>query len=368
MSILKNRTDSFQSNTVKWPYNNNSEYFKTESFSKAGFYFVPRPKAPGSGRCFICDIELSHWKPNQSPFIRHGVESPHCPWNCLNYPDTHKRPLSDPKKALDHPRSLILPSRVKCAYYGVSITLKPNDIDLLNKHHKLSNDCPFFDKTHTTHNSIITGLNGTRPKESSTKRLINSVSSSPYTNESASKRTKGQEKFLEPLVVTKMRTKSVQKTVNIKAEDSICNINQIFTPPKLTSRVMATYDSARLVHHRTRITRNNPSGVNTLPDFKSSLIIKPTGPSIVSSASIVPPAKKETRSPRKRSLSISSVSNNDAPSTKKANVKRVLASTMANTEVTSSIKKPFEDKNKGYYNGYLDNKENISPHKLTYIR
>lgn len=74
-------------------------------FAKAGFYFVRRPKAPDSVRCFVCDIEVSHWRPNQSPFVRHGLESPHCAWKLLNFPDAHKVSLNTDYKNNGGPRS-----------------------------------------------------------------------------------------------------------------------------------------------------------------------------------------------------------------------------------------------------------------------
>ncbi|GAA5808378.1 hypothetical protein MFLAVUS_001769 [Mucor flavus] len=112
--------------------------------------FVGRPNALGCVRCFLCNVKLSDWQPKQSPFLRHGNESPHSAWKRLNFPDAHKRPLSDPTKAFNTPRTekyptaaklagagfyfspADLPSRAKCAYCGVSITINPNDTDLLS--------------------------------------------------------------------------------------------------------------------------------------------------------------------------------------------------------------------------------------------
>jgi hypothetical protein len=67
-------------------------------FAKAGFYFVRRPKYSDSVRCFMCDVELSHWRPGQSPFARHTKESPTCAWKWLNYPDANAKPLVVNKK------------------------------------------------------------------------------------------------------------------------------------------------------------------------------------------------------------------------------------------------------------------------------
>ncbi|KAG2230231.1 hypothetical protein INT48_006233 [Thamnidium elegans] len=428
MNILQNRIDSFQNNVVKWPYSNNSKYAKTESFAKAGFYFIRRPKALDSVRCFICDIELSNWKPNQSPFVRHGNESPRCAWKRLNFPDAHKRPLSDPSKAYDRPRSIsmrsarlatfnchnywppkkgttkyptaaklagagffftptaILPSRVKCAYCGESITVYPNDTDLLNKHQELSSGCTFFEKTHSTRNSRSTRSSSIKGDEldtdsSTSKRPINKVASSSETSAPIFKKQKEQCKALEPVVVIKKhpsskdvtvssKIKNVQKPAS-KTDDSIWDFNQILTPPKPSRRAMVTYGFSRPVHHRTLSARSNPSGVNILPDLKSSLIIKPNGPFIASpaskpidntkkspqvstkpkaiqtrrlqkpeasgsSTSELAAAKKETNPPKKRSLSISSQSDNDTPLTKKASLKKPIDTKITNTEITSS--------------------------------
>ncbi|KAI9244863.1 hypothetical protein EDC94DRAFT_434765 [Helicostylum pulchrum] len=195
MNTLQNRIDSFKNNSVKWPYMNNSKYCKTETFAKAGFYFVGKPNARDSVRRFLCDIELSNWQPNQSPFVRHGNESPRCAWTRLNFPDAHKGALSDPSKAFDSPRSIRMrsarlatfncnkywppkkdvtkypsaaklanagfyfsptanaPSRVKCAYCGESVTANPDDTDFLNKHRNLSIGCAFFKETYNIRSS-----------------------------------------------------------------------------------------------------------------------------------------------------------------------------------------------------------------------
>lgn len=46
-----------------------------------------RPRTVDSVRCFMCDIDLGHWRPGQSPYTRHATESPTCPWALLNFPD-----------------------------------------------------------------------------------------------------------------------------------------------------------------------------------------------------------------------------------------------------------------------------------------
>ncbi|GAA5808285.1 hypothetical protein MFLAVUS_001675 [Mucor flavus] len=431
---------SFQNNVVKWPYANNSKYAKTESFAKAGFYFVRRPKASDSVRCFICDIELSHWRPNQSPFVRHGNESPHCAWKRLNFPDAHKKPLSDPSKAYDRPRSIgmrsvrlatfnchnywppkkgttkyptaaklasagfyftpttTLSSRVKCAYCGESVTVNPNDTDLLNKHKELSTGCAFFEETHSTRNSRSTRSSSIKSADrsvkgdesdtdsSTCKRPINKVSTSSETSAPISKRSKEQNKASEPAASKKRtygkepavsnKTKGVQKEA-LNTDDSVWDINQILTPPKPTRRAIITYGSSRPVRHLPLSSRNNPSGVDILPDFKSSLIIKPNGPYITSPATTpvdntkkVPQAStkpkviqrrrlrqpeasgsgtsvsavlNETNPPKKRSLSISSSTDNTPPPSKKSVSKRPIDT----TEITSTPSKVIRDKGKG---------------------
>ncbi|KAI9260096.1 hypothetical protein EDC94DRAFT_649217 [Helicostylum pulchrum] len=339
MNTLQNRIGSFKNNSVKWPYMNNSKYCKTETFAKAGFYFVGKPNARDSVRCFLCDIELSIWKPKQSPFLRHGNESPHCAWTRLNFPDTRKRPLSGPIKAFDTPRSIRMrsarlatfncnkywtpkrgdakypsatklanagfyfsptanaPSRVKCAYCGESVTVNPDNTDFLNKHRNLSIDCAFFEESYSTRSSISsTKSRESRAKgdelnsDSSTcKRPINVVSTSSETNTPIFKRPKA----LDPVAIKKCTSgkdsagtnmaEGVQKASN-KTDDSIWDFNQVLTPPKRTCRTMITYGSSRPVHHVPRSTRNNPGSVNILPDLTSSLIIKPDGPYIDSPA------------------------------------------------------------------------------------
>ncbi|KAI9472062.1 MAG: hypothetical protein EXX96DRAFT_582749 [Benjaminiella poitrasii] len=94
MNELQYRIDSFHRFGSKWPHKN-KKFHNVESFAKAGFYYITRPKLPDTVRCFMCDIELSHWKQNQSPFIRHARESPHCAWVILNFPDDTTRRLPD---------------------------------------------------------------------------------------------------------------------------------------------------------------------------------------------------------------------------------------------------------------------------------
>lgn len=68
-----------------------------------------RPKAADSVRCFMCDIELSHWKQGQSPFSRHSAESPQCPWSLLNFPDASNRSLTvDEKNPITQPQHRVM--------------------------------------------------------------------------------------------------------------------------------------------------------------------------------------------------------------------------------------------------------------------
>ncbi|GAA5810306.1 hypothetical protein MFLAVUS_003727 [Mucor flavus] len=172
MNVLQNRIDSFNNNVVEWPHTTNPGYAEVKSFAKAGFYLVHNPNSPDTVRCFICNIELNHWQPMVSPYIRHDIESPNCAWKRLSHPDAHKRPsLSDPSKACDHPRSAKMhsarlatfncqkywppqrdtakypsavklsragfyfsptvtePTKVQCVYCGNSVSVTSNDVD-----------------------------------------------------------------------------------------------------------------------------------------------------------------------------------------------------------------------------------------------
>ncbi|KAI9260078.1 hypothetical protein EDC94DRAFT_148375 [Helicostylum pulchrum] len=250
--------------------------------------------------------------------------------------------------------------RVRCVYCGEATTVNPNETDLLNKHRNLSIGCAFFKETYNTRSSRSNTNSGeSRAKgdelnnDSSTcKRPINVVSTSSETNTPISKRPKAS----DPVAIKKCtsgkdsagsnKAKYVQKDAS-NTDDSVWDFNQILVRLKTGSRAMVTDGSSRPVHHVRRSTRNNPSGVNILPDFKSSLIIKPNGPYIASPATQpinntkkAPQASTEPKvirtkcpqkpegsgsgtsvpranPPRKRSLSASSVTDSAAPPTKK---------------------------------------------------
>ncbi|KAI7898934.1 uncharacterized protein BX663DRAFT_229044 [Cokeromyces recurvatus] len=188
MNILEHRIASFHNSITKWPYTN-KKYHKTETFAKAGFYFLTRPKLPDTTRCFLCDIELSHWKQGQSPYIRHATESPSCPWVILNFPDdptkrstiklqpqhpkmraarlatfnSHnfwppvKRDVAGRRKFLASTKLadagfILSPtsdnkSRVKCPYCQCCINTPINDIDALKSHSQFNSACIFFDQS-----------------------------------------------------------------------------------------------------------------------------------------------------------------------------------------------------------------------------
>ncbi|KAF1801432.1 hypothetical protein FB192DRAFT_1269677, partial [Mucor lusitanicus] len=82
--------------------------------AKAGFYFMRRPRTVDSVRCFMCDIDLGHWKPGQSPYARHATESPTCPWVLLNYPDaaasTNKALTVNERDPTTQPRHKVMKS------------------------------------------------------------------------------------------------------------------------------------------------------------------------------------------------------------------------------------------------------------------
>ncbi|KAL0137251.1 hypothetical protein V8B55DRAFT_1526727 [Mucor lusitanicus] len=192
MNILQNRIDSFKNNTVKWPYTDKQQYHKTETFAKAGFYFMRRPRTVDSVRCFMCDIDLGHWKPGQSPYARHATESPTCPWVLLNYPDaaasTNKALTVNERDPTTQPRHKVMKSarlatfnhhhywppnkslksrrfqvasklsdagfyftptlestaRIKCPYCKATIMEPDKTIDALVLHKQLNDTCPFF--------------------------------------------------------------------------------------------------------------------------------------------------------------------------------------------------------------------------------
>ncbi|KAI9267545.1 hypothetical protein EDC94DRAFT_657164 [Helicostylum pulchrum] len=102
MNILQNRANSFENNVIAWPYTTNHSYAKVKSLVSTSFLIQNLQIMSVA----LFDIELNHWKPTQSPYVRHRIESPNCAWTSLSYPDAHKGPsLADPSKACDHPRS-----------------------------------------------------------------------------------------------------------------------------------------------------------------------------------------------------------------------------------------------------------------------
>lgn len=195
MNILQNRIDSFKNGSVKWPYTDKQQYPKIDTYAKAGFYFVRRPKTPDSIRCFLCDKDIGNWKGSQSPFSRHAKESPNCPWNVLNFPDANnktllvkqKDPSSQPRgsvmraarlatfnnhnywppnkgllsKSKKYPAAskladagfLFSPTieqtaRIKCPYCKITIAEPEKHSNLLHEHEELSGECLFFEPTH----------------------------------------------------------------------------------------------------------------------------------------------------------------------------------------------------------------------------
>ncbi|GAA5814293.1 hypothetical protein MFLAVUS_007787 [Mucor flavus] len=167
------------------------------------------------------------------------------------------------------------------AYCGVSITVNPRDTDLVNKHRNSSTDRAFFEETHNTRSSIKG--NESKNDSSSRKRAINNVSTSSETVTCFSKRLSDQGKITEAVYTKRVlllknpaasnKTKGVQKAAT-KINNSIWNFKQILNLPKPTHRTTTTYGSSQPVHHLPRNARNNPSSINILPGFKSSLLIK----------------------------------------------------------------------------------------------
>ncbi|KAL7316757.1 hypothetical protein PS15m_003207 [Mucor circinelloides] len=275
MNILQNRIDSFQNNSVKWPYAEKQQYHKTETFAKAGFYFMRRPKAVDSVRCFMCDIDLSHWKPGQSPYARHSAESPTCPWALLNFPDAssahrsltvnEKDPTTQPqhkimraarlatynhhhywppKKSLKSRRfqvasklsdagfyftpTLESSARIKCPYCRATIMEPEKTIDALATHRKLNGACVFF------HQRKL----GTRGKN---RRDTTASTASNDTYKTAASQLDSQdqqeEKEKEDYIVPQKRKQEQEE----KEDDSVWDISHFLNIPAHVKKPTLTY-------------------------------------------------------------------------------------------------------------------------------
>ncbi|KAI9272233.1 hypothetical protein EDC94DRAFT_644929 [Helicostylum pulchrum] len=315
MNILQNRIDSFNNNLVKWPHNNDN-FPKIECFAEAGFYFVRRPKAPDTVCCFLCNIEISHWRPSQSPLIRHGFESPQCAWKRLNFPDVPSSvsrriksvclPRSaemrnarlatfnshrywPPKKgSFDYPSSIklanagfffaptiIRPSQVKCTHCGLTLVVNSSDEDMMNTHRDMSKDCLFFQKIYNTRerkNSVnkpvqINDNNSHNDVVGSKRRIRKIPLSSSQSNSCVSTNKRQKENHNASSSVQNKVSTSVGTRYGAKNyatyQTAVLPVNDILHRP------MITYGSSRYSH---RLLAKQ----NILPDLNTLVRDKPT--------------------------------------------------------------------------------------------
>ncbi|KAI7888956.1 uncharacterized protein EV154DRAFT_293210 [Mucor mucedo] len=312
MNILQNRIETFKTSMVKWPHTG-SQYNKIETFAKAGFYFVRRPKYPDSLRCFMCDIELSNWRPGQSPFSRHTQESPTCALQWLNYPDLNRKllavnkkdPATDPRGAtmrtarlatfINHnfwpPNKDMLPkkkypsgnkladagfifsptptqaSRIRCLYCRITIEEPSANENLLHKHQELSNGCEFF--------SLTPNMRATRSRRDTIDSTHSHDTFSTAQSHPMDIGTNTEQKKRKPSIKSnqpssqdykqstdvKQKTKR-QRTVKGKPEDSsIATVDSLIDaePIKIVSRKKSTEASATaqsIASHKGGISKN----------------------------------------------------------------------------------------------------------------
>ncbi|ORZ25595.1 hypothetical protein BCR42DRAFT_386219 [Absidia repens] len=87
MHIYTNRLKTYFQHRHPWPYINNTRYETPEQFAKAGFYNISTCRTKDRVQCYMCDLILDNWKPDQSPMERHSHGSTSCPNVVLNYPE-----------------------------------------------------------------------------------------------------------------------------------------------------------------------------------------------------------------------------------------------------------------------------------------
>ncbi|CEP15406.1 hypothetical protein [Parasitella parasitica] len=251
-------------------------------FAKAGFYFVRRPKATDSVRCFMCDVEMSHWKQGQSPFARHSAESPQCPWTLLNFPDTPNRKLTvDEKDPATQPQHKSMRSarlatfnhhhywppnksvktkrfqaaskladagfyftptlensaRIKCPYCKTSIMEPEKSLDALEKHKELKSSCPFFQRTLS-----IRGKN---------RRGTATSAASNETFKTAASQLMEEHKEDEDEYSVPQKRKATAPTKDDN-DDSIWDINQILDIPTHVRKPALTYGNSSTARRERR--------------------------------------------------------------------------------------------------------------------
>lgn len=62
----------------------NKDSYPAKKLAESGFYYMPdhnsrhtdRPK--GKTKCYVCEVELADWLPNDDPDLHHALWSPHC--------------------------------------------------------------------------------------------------------------------------------------------------------------------------------------------------------------------------------------------------------------------------------------------------
>ncbi|KAL9557990.1 hypothetical protein MBANPS3_001137 [Mucor bainieri] len=328
MNILQNRIDSFQNNTVKWPYADKQQYHKTETFAKAGFYFMRRPRAVDSVRCFMCDIDLCHWRPGQSPYTRHAAESSTCPWVLLNFPDAatasnsnraltvnEKDPTTQPQhkimraarlatfnhhhywppnKSLKSRRFQVASklsdagfyftptsdstARIKCPYCKATIMEPDKTIDAL----QLNDTCPFFGPQRK---STAKGSTGTRKSRRDT--TASTASSDTYktakSQSDPSPQTQEEEEEEEDENVVPRKRKAAQEEEQEqeeeKEDDDIWDINHFLNIPAHVKKPTLTYGN-KSTQRRTRQRVLPSAGKRTHVDIFSNLDLS-SSPSLV---------------------------------------------------------------------------------------
>ncbi|KAI8083779.1 hypothetical protein BDF21DRAFT_416607 [Thamnidium elegans] len=385
MNILQNRIDSFNNNLVKWPHNNDN-FPKIESFAKAGFYFVRRPKASDTVCCFLCDIEISHWRPNQSPLVRHGIESPQCAWKRLNFPDVSSS-VTRKIKSVGLPRSAemrkarlatfnnhrywppkkgssnyptgtklanagfffaptsIQSSQVKCAHCGLILIINSSDKDMMNTHRDMSKNCLFFQKIHDTragesniNKAVPINDNGSQNDAVGSKRLIRKIPSSSSENNSDVSTNKRQKKNHN---ASSSVQNKVSTSVGTRYDARRNNTCQTAASPvnNLLHRPMITYGSSRY-SHRLLAKQNNAGTLNILPDLNTLVRYKPTKASTLGQGAsgsgeerkIVQPVTRRVLEGRaKKSSRKSTIADIKSSTAKKRNLPRTFTSDTAKT-------------------------------------
>ncbi|KAI7188879.1 hypothetical protein KC352_g21998, partial [Hortaea werneckii] len=62
--------------TVEWPH----EQPSVEELARAGFFYRPVPDSPDNVQCFLCNVKLDGWEPEDDPVREHLAHSQPCAW------------------------------------------------------------------------------------------------------------------------------------------------------------------------------------------------------------------------------------------------------------------------------------------------